>query len=80
MKVRVPAEKFTETVEEIRKTAARVVVETVKGQDVTEEFVDIEARLKAKKQLEAQMMEIMKRAGSVEDALNVQKELVDRAR
>jgi len=75
MKVRVPAEKFTETVEEVRKTAARVVVETVKGQDVTEEFVDIEARLKAKKQLEAQMMEIMKRAGSVEDALNVQKEL-----
>lgn len=75
MKVRVPAEKFGETLDEIRKTAGRVVVETAKGQDVTEEFVDIEARLKAKKLLEEQMMEIMKRANSVADALNVQKEL-----
>lgn len=75
MKVRVPAEKFNEAIDEIRKTASRVIVETVKGQDVTEEFVDIEARLKAKKLLEAQIMEIMKRANSVEDALSVQTEL-----
>ena len=40
MTVRVPAEKFGETLEEIRKTASRVVVESVKGQDVTEEFID----------------------------------------
>ena len=77
MTVRVPAEKFGEALEEIRKTARRVIVETVKGEDVTEEFIDIEARLKAQKALEEQFMEIMKRADSVEDALSVQSQLAD---
>lgn len=77
MTVRVPAEKFNETLDEIRKSANRVIVETVKGQDVTEEFIDIEARLKAKRSLEEQFLEIMKRANSVEDALNVQRQLAE---
>jgi hypothetical protein len=75
MTVRVPAEKFSEALDEIRKTASRVIVETVKGTDVTEEFIDIEARLKAKKTLEAQFMEIMKRADTVTAALEVQRQL-----
>ncbi len=77
MNVRVPSEKFGETLEEIRKTASRVVVETVKSDDVTEEFIDIEAQLKAKKSLEAQFLEIMKRANTVEDALEVQRQLAE---
>lgn len=75
MIVRVPGDKFAEAIDEIRKTASRVIVETVKGQDVTEEFIDIEAQQKAKKALELQFMEIMKRANTVEDALNVQRQL-----
>lgn len=77
MTVRVPADKFGETLDEIRKTASRVVVETVKSDDVTEEFIDIEAQLKAKKSLEAQFLEIMKRANTVEDALDVQRQLAE---
>ncbi len=75
--VRVPSDKFSETLDEIRKSATRVVTETVKGQDVTEEFIDIEAQLKAKKALEGQFMEIMKRANTVGDALVVQRQLAD---
>jgi hypothetical protein len=77
MTVRVPSAKFNETLDEIRKTASRVIVETIKSDDVTEEFIDIEARLKAKKSLEEQFLEIMKRANSVEDALNVQTQLAE---
>lgn len=77
MNVRVPAEKFSEALAEIRGIANRVIVETVRGQDVTEEFVDIEARLKAKLALEEQFIEIMKRTSSVSDALSVQKELAN---
>ena len=77
MTIRVPAAKFSESLDEIRKTANRVLVETVKGQDVTEEFIDIEAQLKTKKALEEQFLEIMKRSNSVEDALNVQRELAE---
>lgn len=77
MTVRVPADKFAEALDEIRATSSRVIVETVKGEDVTEEFIDIEARLTAKKALEQQFMEIMKRANTVEDALSVQSQLAD---
>ena len=75
MTVRVPSEKFDEVIDEIRKTGTRVVGETIKGQDVTEEFIDIEARLKAQKALEEQFVEIMKQAKTAADALNVQSEL-----
>ncbi|MDQ2747590.1 MAG: DUF4349 domain-containing protein [Acidobacteriota bacterium] len=75
MTVRVPAAKFDEALSEIRATASRVIEETVKGEDVTEEFIDVEARLKTQKALEAQFLEIMKQAKSVEDALNVQTEI-----
>lgn len=77
MTVRIPAAKFNESLDEIRKVASRVVVETVKGQDVTEEFVDIEARLKTKKALEEQFLEIMKQGKTVQDALQVQRELAN---
>ncbi len=75
MTVRVPSAKFDEALNEIRQAASRVIVETVKGQDVTEEFIDIEARLKTQKALEEQFLEIMKRSNSVADALNVQTEI-----
>ncbi len=77
MTIRIPAEQFNAALDEIRKTSNRVIVEKVKGEDVTEEFIDIEARLMTKKALEAQFLEIMKRANSVEDALNVQRELAE---
>jgi len=77
MTVRVPSEKFGETLDEIRKSSSRVISENVKGEDVTEEYIDIEAQLKAKKALEAQFMEIMKRANQVDEALQVQSELAD---
>jgi len=77
MTVRVPSDRFSESLDEIRGTGTRVVIETVKGQDVTEEFIDIEAQVKAKKALEEQFMAIMKRANSVEDALDVQRQLAD---
>ena len=77
MTLRVPADKFAPALEQIRAAGARVIVETVKSDDVTEEFIDVEARLKAKKALEAQFIEIMKRADTVEEALNVQSELSD---
>ena len=77
MTVRVPEDKFGDTLADIRNVSTRVILENVKGQDVTEEFIDIEAQLKAKKALEAQFMEIMKRANTVGDALDVQRQLAD---
>jgi hypothetical protein len=73
--VRVPAAQFGAVVDEIRATGSRVRQEKITGQDVTEEYMDLEARIRAKQALEAQFLEIMKQARSVTDALEVQRQL-----
>src|SRR5262249_10289424 len=75
LQVRIPAAQFSAAMEEIRAVGARVIQEKETGQDVTEEYIDLEARIKNQKALEAQILEIMKRAGKIEDALYVQKDL-----
>lgn len=75
--VRVPANQFNEALEKIRTTGDRVLSENVTGQDVTEEFLDLEARIKTQKALEAQFLEIMKQAKNVSDALEVQSQIAN---
>ncbi|HKS29159.1 MAG TPA: DUF4349 domain-containing protein [Pyrinomonadaceae bacterium] len=73
--IRVPAARFDSVVEEIRGTGSRVAQDKITTQDVTEEYIDLEARIRAKQALEAQFMEIMKQAKTVSDALEVQTQL-----
>ena len=75
--VRVPANQFGPTLNEIKALASNVTQESVNGQDVTEEFIDLEARLKTQKALEMQFLEIMKQARKVEDALEVQRQTAE---
>src|SRR5687767_9252716 len=65
--VRVPAARFNQVMEEIRAVGIRVGPEKITGQDVTEEFIDLEARITNQRALESQFIEIMKRAVKVED-------------
>lgn len=73
--LRVPVGQFDAAREEIRRSGRRVVSENSEGQDVTEEFVDVEARVRNLRASEAQFLEIMKRATTVEDILRVQQQL-----
>lgn len=50
--VRVPAGRFGPALDQIRGLATNLREENVTGQDVTEEFIDLEARLKTQKALE----------------------------
>lgn len=75
--VRVPALQFGSALDQIRAMGTRVVQEKITGQDVTEEFIDLEARIKTQKALEEQFLEIMKRANKVEDALEVQRQIAE---
>ncbi len=75
--IRVPATQFGPAMEQIRGTGTRVIQEKTTGQDVTEEFIDLEARLKTQKALESQFLEIMKQANKVADALEVQRQIAD---
>lgn len=75
--VRVPAERFGSALDQIRGLANTLREENVTGQDVTEEFIDLEARIRTQKALELQFLEIMKQARKVADALEVQRQIAD---
>jgi hypothetical protein len=75
MTIRIPSEKFSGVLDEIRAASGRIIVESIKGLDVTEEFIDVEARLAAERAHEAQLMEILKRATTINDAISVQRQL-----
>ena len=73
--VRVPAERLDEFVDTVREMAERVEYEMSSSQDVTEQYVDNEARLNGLRRTEERLFEFLERAASVEEALEVQREL-----
>ncbi|HET9713506.1 MAG TPA: DUF4349 domain-containing protein [Pyrinomonadaceae bacterium] len=75
--VRIPASQFGTALDEITRLATNLPEANVSGQDVTEDFIDLEARIKTQKALELQFLEIMKQARTVEDALQVQSQIAD---
>jgi hypothetical protein len=77
MEVRVPAAQFDAAMNDIRGAGSRVTSEKISGQDVTEEYIDLDARLKTQKALEAQLLDIMKNAHAVSDAISVERELAN---
>lgn len=74
---RVPAEKFQESLSQVRSMASRVNEERIQGQDVTEEYVDLQARLRNLRAAEKQLQEIMDQATRTEDVLHVYRELTN---
>lgn len=75
--VRVPAAQFGAALAEIRASGGRILREKITGQDVTEEYIDLEARLRTKRALEMQFLEIMKQARKVSEALEVQTQITE---
>lgn len=75
--VRVPARQFEAAIAEIRGVGGHILHEKSSGQDVTEEYIDLEARIRTKRALETQFMEIMKQARKISEALEVQTQLAD---
>lgn len=70
--IRVPAAEFENAMSELKKLAAAINSETASGQDVTEEYTDLEARLRNAKAQETEYLEILKKATTVTDILAVQ--------
>jgi hypothetical protein len=72
---RIPADRFGVALDQIKKLAGNLPEANVNGQDVTEDFIDLEARIKTQKALELQFLDIMKQADSVEEAMEVQRQI-----
>ena len=75
--VRVPVSAFEQTMSELKGIAVVVLNEEVSGQDITEEFVDLEADIRNSRAAEASYLENMKRSGKIEEVLMVAERLAD---
>ena len=73
--VRVPSANFEVFVSDISKGVGYFDRKEISARDVTEEFIDVSARLNAKKQLEARYLELLKKATKVSEILEIEKEL-----
>jgi len=75
MTIKVPVEKFEETLANIKKIATQVLRESSNAQDVTEQYADLQAQLKNKRAEEESFSKILNTAGKIDDILAVTKEL-----
>src|SRR5207244_3213278 len=78
--IRVPAPKLDAALAAIRKVATRVESETVSGDDVTQEYVDLESQVRNLEAAEVEMRQLMttvrERTKKAEDILQVYQQLV----
>ncbi len=79
MTLRVPADPATyqATLDRLRGLAERVVDEQAQAQDVTEEYVDIESRLRNLRATEESLLALLSKAQRIEDIINIQRELTN---
>ena len=73
--IRVPSKNFDLFLKDISKGVAYFYNKEISSQDVTAEYIDIDARLKAKKVLENRYLELFKKANKVTEMLEIEKQL-----
>jgi hypothetical protein len=75
--IRVPQDRFDDARREIRTLSEQIQGDRTETQDVTGQYVDLEATIKNYRAEETQYQEIMRRTGSIKDTLLVAERLAD---
>ena len=73
--IRVPSDEFDTAFDRLRSIADEVPYENTNSRDITEEYIDVEARLLNLEATEEQYLELLEEAKTVEEMLQVQREL-----
>jgi hypothetical protein len=74
--VRVPAARLDEVLNQIKQGAVEVRSENISGEDVTQQFTDLQSRLRNLEAAETQLLDIMTTATKIPDVLAVYTQLV----
>ena len=75
--LRIPSDKFDETLTALKKLAKKTGSESIYGNDVTEEFYDVSARIDNKRKAEQRFQEILRTASKTTEILEVERALVE---
>jgi len=70
--IRVPTVQYQKVVDDLRGLAVKVENQTSKAQDVTQEYTDLQARLRSAQALEATYLGLLDRAETIDDILKIQ--------
>ena len=73
--IRIPAKGFDKLINNIEKGSGKLLYKNISARDVTEEFIDIEARLKTKKEVEKRYTQLLSKARNVKEILEVEEKL-----
>jgi PKD repeat protein len=73
--IRVQADNYDQTMFSLREMADSVTSESTSSQDVTEEYVDLESKVKNLEASETQLLKIMETAVNTDDVISIQREL-----
>ncbi|MGD6818794.1 DUF4349 domain-containing protein [Metabacillus sp. 113a] len=73
--LRIPQQEFNGFLAVIENGELKIFSKHVSGQDVTEEFVDLDSRLKAKQAVEERLLSFMEKADKTTDLLSISKDL-----
>jgi len=75
LSIRVPADDFDALLDELVAVAVKVDNKSINARDVTEEFIDIEARLNTKREVEKRYLALLNDARTISDILAVEEKL-----
>ena len=73
--IRIPSKDFDEFVEAIGKGVNEFDYREIQTQDVTAEYLDVEARIKTKKEMESRYLAILQKAKTVTEMLEIERQL-----
>jgi hypothetical protein len=75
--IKVPADRFEATMAALRALALEPPTESISGQDVTEEYADVDAQIRNLQATEKQLLNLLDRAQTVDDTLKVYNQLTN---
>ena len=73
--IKIPAQNFDAWIEDVSKIYSYFEHKNITSEDVTEEYLDVETRLKNKKALETRYLELLKKANTIAEILEIEKEI-----
>jgi hypothetical protein len=75
--IRVPSSRFADALQQLRTLEGEIATSGVSAQDVTDQFVDLQARLTAKQAEEQRYLAILNRANTIDEILKVDASLAN---
>lgn len=75
LQVRIPSKNFEVIIDSIFQSVNYFDTKSISRQDVTEEFIDLTARLKSKRELESRYIQLLSKANTVKEILEIEREL-----